>query len=153
IVLRVADAYDYLYKPYPNQTLKTTSEEDKAAWKAEYKKHNDVACLMLGKMSPALQKQFESYPSQLMLVELKKKFEKPQDVEIYDLLDAQHGCKQAPRKSVSAHVLEMKGYMDQLHALGKSYDNDMAINLINRSLNKDFGDFVGTSICIAWGRQ
>nr|GEW55371.1 auxin-responsive protein SAUR64-like [Tanacetum cinerariifolium] len=34
------------------------------------------------------------------------------------------------------------GYMDQLHAFGKSYDNDMAINLINRSLNKDFGDFV-----------
>nr|GEV59314.1 histone-lysine N-methyltransferase family member SUVH9-like [Tanacetum cinerariifolium] len=36
----------------------------------------------------------------------------------------------------------MKGYMDQLHALGKSYENDMAINLINKSLNKDFGDFV-----------
>nr|GFA51854.1 retrotransposon protein, putative, Ty1-copia subclass [Tanacetum cinerariifolium] len=48
----------------------------------------------------------------------------------------------APGKFVSAHVLEMKGYMDQLHALGKSYDNDMAINLINMSLNKDFGDFV-----------
>nr|GFC91435.1 zinc finger, CCHC-type [Tanacetum cinerariifolium] len=45
-------------------------------------------------------------------------------------------------KSVSTHVLEMKGYMDQLHALEKSYDNDMAINLINRSLSKDFGDFV-----------
>nr|GFD17848.1 hypothetical protein [Tanacetum cinerariifolium] len=53
-------------------------EEDKAAWKAEYKKHNDVACLMLGKMSLALQKQFESYPPQLMLAELKKMFEKPQ---------------------------------------------------------------------------
>nr|GFA33983.1 hypothetical protein [Tanacetum cinerariifolium] len=39
-------------------------------------------------------------------------------------------------------MLEMKGYMDQLHALGKSYDNDMAINLINMSINKDFGDFV-----------
>nr|GFC85525.1 zinc finger, CCHC-type [Tanacetum cinerariifolium] len=48
----------------------------------------------------------------------------------------------APRKSVSAHVLEIKGYMDQLHDLGKSFDNDMTINLINRSLNKDFGDFV-----------
>nr|GEZ68737.1 zinc finger, CCHC-type [Tanacetum cinerariifolium] len=69
-------------------------------------------------------------------------FEKPQAVEIYDLLDALHSCKQALGKSVSAHVLEMKGYMDQLHALGKFYDNDMAINLINRSLNKDFGDFV-----------
>nr|GFB02345.1 hypothetical protein [Tanacetum cinerariifolium] len=64
--------------------------------------------------------------------------EKPQAVEIYDLVDALHSCKQASGKSVSAHVLEMKGYMDQLHALGKSYDNDMAINLINRSLNKDF---------------
>nr|GFC18164.1 hypothetical protein [Tanacetum cinerariifolium] len=93
-------------------------------------------------MSPALQKQFESYPLQLMLAELKKIFEKPQTVEIYDMVDALHSCKQGPRKSVSAHVLEMKGYMDQLHALGKSYDNDMAINLINRSLNKDFGDFV-----------
>nr|GEX30777.1 hypothetical protein [Tanacetum cinerariifolium] len=51
-------------------------------------------------------------------------------------------CKQALGKSVSAHVLEMKGYMDQLHALGKSYDNDMAINLINRSRDMDFGDFV-----------
>nr|GFC40302.1 hypothetical protein [Tanacetum cinerariifolium] len=88
-VLRVADTYDYLYKPCPDQPLETASEENIAAWKAEYKKHND-----------------------------------------------------APGKFVSAHVLEMKGYMDQLHALGKSYDNDMAINLINKSLNKDFGDFV-----------
>ncbi|GKA76492.1 retrotransposon protein, putative, ty1-copia subclass [Tanacetum coccineum] len=35
----------------------------------------------------------------------------------------------------------MKGYC-QLQALGKPYDNDMSINLINRSLNKDFCDFV-----------
>nr|GEZ72608.1 zinc finger, CCHC-type [Tanacetum cinerariifolium] len=84
--------------PCPDQPFETASEEDKAAWKAEYKKHNDA-------------------------------------VEIYDLVDALQSCKQAPGKSVSAHVLEMKGYMDQLHALGKSYDNDMAINLINRKEN------------------
>nr|GFA95057.1 hypothetical protein [Tanacetum cinerariifolium] len=36
----------------------------------------------------------------------------------------------------------MKGLTDQLHTLGKPYDNDMAVNLINRSLNKDFVDFV-----------
>ncbi|GJZ28549.1 retrotransposon protein, putative, ty1-copia subclass [Tanacetum coccineum] len=47
----------------------------------------------------------------------------------------------APGKPVSDHVLEMKGLKDQLHTLGKPYDNDMAVNLINRSLNKDFGDF------------
>nr|GEY90586.1 hypothetical protein [Tanacetum cinerariifolium] len=61
IVLRVADTYDYLYKPCPDQPLETAFEEDIAARKAEYKKHIDVACLRLEKMSPALQKQFESY--------------------------------------------------------------------------------------------
>ncbi|GJV38747.1 retrotransposon protein, putative, ty1-copia subclass [Tanacetum coccineum] len=142
IVLRVADTYDYLYKPCPDQPPETATAEEKAAWKAEYKKHSDVACIMLGKMSPALQRQFENYPPQNMLAELRKMFEKPPAVEIYDLVDTLHSCKQAPGKSVSEHVLEMKGLMDQLHTLGKPYDNDMAVNLINRSLNKDFGDFV-----------
>ncbi|GJZ78437.1 hypothetical protein Tco_0643274 [Tanacetum coccineum] len=36
-----------------------------------------------------------------------------------------------PGKPVSEHILEMKGRMDQLHTLGKPYDNDMAVNLIN----------------------
>ncbi|GJT33166.1 retrotransposon protein, putative, ty1-copia subclass [Tanacetum coccineum] len=112
IVLRVADTYDYLYKPCPDQPPETATAEEKAAWKAEYKKHSDVACIMLGKMSPALQRQFENYPPQNMLAELRKMFEKPPAVEIYDLVDSLHSCKQAP------------------------------VNLINRSLNKDFGDFV-----------
>ncbi|GKB45343.1 retrotransposon protein, putative, ty1-copia subclass [Tanacetum coccineum] len=76
-----------------------------------------------------------------MLAELRKCIEKPPAVEIYDLVDALHSCRQAPGKPVSEHVLKMKGLMDQLHTLGKPYDNDMAVNLINRSLNKDFGDF------------
>ncbi|GKB99512.1 hypothetical protein Tco_0985649, partial [Tanacetum coccineum] len=97
IVLRVAGTYDYLYKPCPDEPPENAAENVKAAWKAEYKIHSDVACLMLGKMSPALQR-----------------FEKPQAVEIYDLVDTLHSCKQASGKSVSAHVLEMKGYMDQL---------------------------------------
>ncbi|GJV46114.1 hypothetical protein Tco_1430650 [Tanacetum coccineum] len=142
IVLRVADTFDYLYKPCPEQPADTATEAEKAAFRAEYKKHSDVACIMLGKMSPALQRQFENYPPQNMLAELRKMFEKPPAVEIYDLVDALHSCKQAPGKPVSEHVLEMKGLMDQLHTLGKPYDNDMAVNLINRSLNKDFGDFV-----------
>nr|GEU79703.1 hypothetical protein [Tanacetum cinerariifolium] len=57
----------------------------------------------------------------------------------------------ASRKPVSEHVLEMKGLMDQLHTLGKPYDNDMAVNLINKSLNKDFGDFVNFRGCVDSG--
>ncbi|GJV57570.1 putative RNA-directed DNA polymerase [Tanacetum coccineum] len=142
IVLRVAGTYDYLFKPCPDEPPEDAAENVKAAWKAEYKIHYDVACLMLRRMSPALQRQIKLYFPQAMLYELRRMFEMPKAVEIYDLVDTLHSCKQAPGKSVSAHVLEMKGYMDQLQALGKPYDNDMAINLINRSLNKDFGDFV-----------
>ncbi|GKG54428.1 hypothetical protein Tco_0560083, partial [Tanacetum coccineum] len=86
---------------------------------------------MLGRMSHALQRQFELYFSQAyeLLESSYKLF--GQAVEIYDLVDSLHSCKQALGKSVSAHVLEMKGYIDQLQALGKPYDNDTAINLIN----------------------
>ncbi|GJU70026.1 zinc finger, CCHC-type containing protein [Tanacetum coccineum] len=66
----------------------------------ECKIHTDVACLMLGRMSPALQRQFEHYPPQSMLDELKKMFEKPPAVEIYDLVDTLHSCKQALGKSL-----------------------------------------------------
>ncbi|GJX11908.1 hypothetical protein Tco_0201767 [Tanacetum coccineum] len=57
--------------------------------------------------------------------------------------NTQHSAHRPPVKSVSEHVLEMQGLTwTKLHTLGKPYDNDMAVNLINRSLNKDFGDFV-----------
>ncbi|GKA48710.1 hypothetical protein Tco_0741668, partial [Tanacetum coccineum] len=39
------------------QPADTATEAEKAAFRAEYKKHFDVACIMLGKMSPALQRQ------------------------------------------------------------------------------------------------
>ncbi|GJZ30336.1 retrotransposon protein, putative, ty1-copia subclass [Tanacetum coccineum] len=152
IVLRVAGTYDYLFKPCPEEPPEDAAENVKAAWKAEYKIHSDVACLMLGRMSPALQRQFELYFPQAMLDELRRMFEKPKAVEIYDLVDTLHSCKQAPGKSVSAHVLEMKGYMDQLQALGKPYDNDMAINLIKGPLMV-LVILLETLICIAWGRQ
>ncbi|GJX65122.1 putative reverse transcriptase domain-containing protein [Tanacetum coccineum] len=95
-VLRVTDTFDYLYKPCPEQPADTATEAEKAAFRAEYKKHSDVACIMLGKMSPALQRQFENYPPQNMLAELQKMFEKPPAIEIYDPVDALHSCKQAP---------------------------------------------------------
>nr|GFA80060.1 retrotransposon protein, putative, Ty1-copia subclass [Tanacetum cinerariifolium] len=88
-----------------------------------------------------------------MLAELKEMFKKPQAVEIYDLVDALHSWKQAPGKSVSAHVLEMKGYMDQLYAIGKSYDNDMAINLINCPLTRILEILLGTSICFGFKEE
>nr|GFB67710.1 hypothetical protein [Tanacetum cinerariifolium] len=135
------DTFDYLYKPCADQPADTATEAEKVAFREEYKKHSDVACIMLGKMSP-LQSKFKNYPPHNMQAEFQKMFMKPLAVEIYDLVDALQSCRHAPGKPVSEHVLEMKGLMDQLHTLGKPYDNDMAVNLISRSLNKDFSDFV-----------
>nr|GEY92391.1 hypothetical protein [Tanacetum cinerariifolium] len=104
IVLRVADTFDYLYKPCPDQPADTATKAEKAAFRAEYKKHSDVACIMLGKMSPALQRQFENYPPQNMLAELQKMFEKPPVVEIYDLVDALHSCRQPWYPTISTHM-------------------------------------------------
>ncbi|GJV27676.1 retrotransposon protein, putative, ty1-copia subclass [Tanacetum coccineum] len=85
-----------------------------------YKKHSDVACIMLGKMSPALQRQFENYPPQNMLAELQKMFEKPPAVEIYDLVDALHSCN-SPSKNPSLN----KDFGDfvrnfNMHCVGKT---------------------------------
>ena len=58
-----------------------------------------------------------------MLNELRRMFEKPAAVEIYDLIDALHSCKQEDGKPVSAHVLEMKSYKDQLEDLANPVHN------------------------------
>ncbi|GJZ93743.1 putative RNA-directed DNA polymerase [Tanacetum coccineum] len=76
----------------------------------------------------------DNYPPQRCWLNFEIMFGNAPAVEIYDLVDALHSCKQAPGKPVSEHVLEMKGLMDQLHTLGKPYDNDMAVNLINRGV-------------------
>jgi hypothetical protein len=60
IVLRVTDQLEILKMPCPAEpTGPTVTDEVKADWKIVYKEHIDVAALMLGAMSPALQRQFE----------------------------------------------------------------------------------------------
>nr|GEY56334.1 hypothetical protein [Tanacetum cinerariifolium] len=52
-----------------------------AKWNAVYDAHNEVACLMLGSMTPELHRQFENSSPYEMLQELKTMFEKQARVE------------------------------------------------------------------------
>ena len=79
-------------------------------------------------MIPQLQKQFESHSPYDMLNELRRMFEKQAAVEPYDLTNALYNCKQEDSKSVGAHDLEMKSYMDPLEQINYHY--------------KEFGSFV-----------
>jgi hypothetical protein len=139
--LRATDKLDYLNTPCPERPADTAPEAEKAAWYVEYKKYN-VSCLMLTNMDAKLQKQFEYYYLYNMLEELKKSYEKTPTVELYDLLDQLHSCKHGDGKPVSAYVLMMKDYFDQLYRLNFGYPENVQVNLINRSLNKDFKGFV-----------
>ena len=94
IVLRVSKKLDYLTKPCPTQPADTKTDEVKATWQKEYDTHNEVACLMLGSMIPKLQKQFEHHFPKDMLDELQKTYETPPAVELYDLIDQFHSCRQ-----------------------------------------------------------
>ncbi|GJU16671.1 hypothetical protein Tco_1144637 [Tanacetum coccineum] len=52
-----------------------------AEWNAIYDAYNEVACLMLGSMTPELHRQFENYSPYEMLQELKSMFKKQAGVE------------------------------------------------------------------------
>nr|GEZ24040.1 hypothetical protein [Tanacetum cinerariifolium] len=60
-----------------------------------------------------------------MIKELKSMFEKQAGVERFDLIQTFYACKQEEGKPVTAYVLQMKGYVDQLERLGYMLPQDL----------------------------
>ncbi|GKB46962.1 retrotransposon protein, putative, ty1-copia subclass [Tanacetum coccineum] len=56
-----------------------------------------------------------------MITELQKMYGKPPGVELQELVNMFHSCKQAEGQSVSDHVLLMKSYLDQLATLNYAF--------------------------------
>ncbi|GJT69961.1 retrotransposon protein, putative, ty1-copia subclass [Tanacetum coccineum] len=63
----------YTYSPAP---ASDSAANVLAKWNAIYDAYNEVACLMLGSMTPKLHRQFKNYSPYEMLKELKSMFEK-----------------------------------------------------------------------------
>ncbi|GJU84331.1 hypothetical protein Tco_1291877 [Tanacetum coccineum] len=57
-----------------------------AQWNAVYDAYNEVACLILGSMTPELHRQFENSSPCDMIKELKSMFEKQAGVERSDMI-------------------------------------------------------------------
>nr|GEW06489.1 retrotransposon protein, putative, Ty1-copia subclass [Tanacetum cinerariifolium] len=68
-------------KPLPVAHAADSAANVLADWNALYDAYNEVACLMLGSMTPELHRQFENYSPYEMLLELKSMFEKQAGVE------------------------------------------------------------------------
>ncbi|GJX88459.1 retrotransposon protein, putative, ty1-copia subclass [Tanacetum coccineum] len=74
--------------------------------------------------------------------ELKAMFEKQAGVERFDLIQTFHACKQEEGKPVTAYVIQMKGYVNQLERLGYVLPQEIIIGLILNGLTTDFSSFV-----------
>nr|GEU57090.1 retrovirus-related Pol polyprotein from transposon TNT 1-94 [Tanacetum cinerariifolium] len=129
------------------QPLPTTPTADSTAnvlaeCNAIYDAYNEVACLILGSMTPELHRQFENSSPYDMLKELKAMLEKQAGVKRFDLIQTFHAYKQEEGKPVTEYVIQMKGYLDQLECLGYMLPQDIIVGLILNGLTKDFAGFV-----------
>nr|GFA67379.1 retrotransposon protein, putative, Ty1-copia subclass [Tanacetum cinerariifolium] len=128
------------------QPLLATPVADSAAnvqaeWNVIYA-YNEVSCLILGSMTPELHRQFENSLPYDMIKELKSMFEKQAGVERFDLIQTFHNCKQEEGKPITAYVLQIKVYVDQLEHLGYKLPQDLIVGLILNGLTKSFAGFV-----------
>ncbi|GJQ98622.1 retrotransposon protein, putative, ty1-copia subclass [Tanacetum coccineum] len=103
---------------------------------------NEVPCLMLGSISPDLQRALENYKAYGMIQELKTMFEEQAKHELFETVKALHACKQEEDQSVSSYLLKMKSYLDTLERLGYAMPNELGVSLILNSLNKNYDQFV-----------
>ena len=109
IVLRATGKLDYLNTPCPEEpTGPNVTQQQKDAWNVELAKYNEIGCLMLQSMDPVFQKKFEFYFPYNMIEDLKKVYEKPPAVELYESLDKLHNCKHGDGKPVEDYVNEMR---------------------------------------------
>ncbi|GJY90283.1 hypothetical protein Tco_0505479, partial [Tanacetum coccineum] len=142
LVLRVEKKINVIKQPIPPAPVGNSVANVLAEWNAIYDAYNEVACLMLGSMTPELHRPFENYSPYEMLQELKCMFEKQAGVERFDLIQTFHACKQEEGKPVADYVLKMKGYLDQLERLGYVLPQDLSVGLILNGPTSDFARFV-----------
>ena len=89
---------------------------------------------MVTTMNSELHKQFEEMEAFDIMVHLKGMFQEQPRQERFTTTKALNACKMTPGTSVSAHVLKMKGLIDQLDKLGAPISHELATDLILGSL-------------------
>ena len=115
---------------------------------ASYNKHSDDAtkdaCIMVANMAPELAKFYEEYWPYEMALDLAGKFHKKARQERYDVVKALMACKLKEGESVCPHVQKMQRYVEQLHSLNVSFDDELAIDMVLNSLPPSYDQFVLT---------
>nr|GEZ57816.1 hypothetical protein [Tanacetum cinerariifolium] len=110
LVVRTEKLHDVFETALPPAPIAGADAQALEDWAVLFYRHNEVACLMLGTMSPKLFQQF--------------KHNSPLDM--------------AEGQSVNDHVLLMKIYPDQLAILNYAFSDKVSIHFILNSLSSEF---------------
>ncbi|GKC31429.1 hypothetical protein Tco_1038723 [Tanacetum coccineum] len=116
IVLRSEGKLAHLEQPLIPLPLPVAPQAVRDTYEVLFDAQNEVACLMLGSMSPELQRVLENYKAYDMIQELRTMFEEQAKQELFEIVKVFHACKQEDGQSVSAYILKMKGTWTLLNA-------------------------------------
>ncbi|GJU76314.1 retrotransposon protein, putative, ty1-copia subclass, partial [Tanacetum coccineum] len=165
LVLRVEKKMHVIEQPLPPAPEAGAEPNIVAQWTALYDAHTEIACLMLGSMTPELHRQFELHYPYDMIQELRSMFEKQAGVEKFDLIQSFHACKQEEGKSVADYVLKMKApinysslnpnhsnYVEQTGTSWLYAYTGISVGLILNGLTKDFVGICKIFYMHTWGR-
>nr|GEW69107.1 zinc finger, CCHC-type [Tanacetum cinerariifolium] len=146
LVLSTEDKENYLEHPIPVAPIALPGQQvppealiAHAAW---VKRQKEVAVLMLLTMDLEIQRNLAHLGAYDMLQELKALYSKQAEQELLQTVREFHACKQEEGQPVSSYVLKMKSYIDNLERLGQPLSQNLVVNLILVSLNKDYDSFV-----------
>ncbi|GJT82894.1 retrotransposon protein, putative, ty1-copia subclass [Tanacetum coccineum] len=122
LVLRVEKKMFVIEQPLPAAPAADSDAQVLSQWNAIYDAYNEVACLILGSMTPELHRQFENSSPYDMIKELKAMFEKQAGVERFDLIQTFHACKQEEGKPVAAYVIWWVGLIKDFAGFMRNYN-------------------------------
>ncbi|GKB14898.1 hypothetical protein Tco_0848821, partial [Tanacetum coccineum] len=127
IVLRSEGKLAHLEQPLIPLPYLVPSQVARDAYEALYDVQNEVACLMLGSMSPDIQRALENYKAYDMIQELKTMFKEQAKQELYEIVKAFYACYAMPNElGVSLILNSLNKYYDQfiqnynMHSMGKT---------------------------------
>lgn len=140
IVLKQERKLHVLDGPVPVLAQDATDEQIQSVILAEGHS-NDVTCLMLATMVPDLQKKFEHMDAFSIIGQLKNMFQEKARTERYETNKAILDCKLEKGSPVGPHVLKMIGLFESIARLGFPYSQELATDIILRSLHDGFDSF------------
>jgi gag-polypeptide of LTR copia-type/Zinc knuckle len=142
IVLRYEKKEHILTQSVPKKPHDKASQADKHKYTKFVDDELDVSCLMVTTMSPELQKRFETHGAYEVMDTLKNIFQEKTQTEMYNVTKSLMRCTMRENESVSAHMLKMTSYIEQLEKLGCKWDEQLMRNIVLGSLSSRFSQFI-----------